>query len=285
MADPSAPPARSRSGEIDRLRRRLAEIRNSWGKRAQFPKEAERLENLIADRKIAAAVARSQIDAASRSLEELQTKLNAVTAEINGYEAGIEAILRKHLEEATGWAEPMWSPIPVYGFRLWWITSTGLQGATRYVWLRPHLSARCGGPAGTDDGEVPHTDGRCGNPPCGIYALKDTSSLVRFATAASDDGLGVMIGLTALSGKVVEHDEGYRAQHAEVVAAAVFRDGRVITGDSPDWIADLFRDPAGLPVPGTDPPGGANEYIEVIDYLNDCLHQEEKKWTSASRSE
>ena len=42
------------------------------------------------------------------------------------------------------------------------------------AWDRPFREARCvSGRSERDDGAVPHTDGRCGDPPCGIYAFKE----------------------------------------------------------------------------------------------------------------
>ncbi len=284
MADPDATPPASRKEEIERLRARLHKIRAVWGTRTRFPPEAQRLEDLIVDRRIAAAALQYRIEAARLAAEDLATAMRALTAEIGGYEAGLEAILRKVLEDATGWSKPMWSPIPVFGYRLWWVTPEGLQGATRFVWRLPHLSARCGRLAGTDDGEVPHTDGRCGRPPCGIYALKDPATLVRFAVPTSIDGPGVVIGLTALSGKVVEHDEGYRARHARVLAAAVLHPGRIVIGSDPDWIASLFNDPIAATTIRPSIGKGPGAYAKVVEFLIERQHREEQTWILGNRS-
>jgi hypothetical protein len=275
----------SRSTEIERLRRRLTKVRNAWGDRAVVPPEAERLEQRIADKRISEASMRFRIEAATEVLADLRRAQRALEAEIEGYERGLEAILRARLEEAEGWAAPMWSPIPVHGYRAWWVTAKGLQGATRFVWDTPRLTAMCGPFDGTDDGDVPHTDGRCGAPPCGIYVLKDPGIMVRMAASTGDEESPVVIGLTALSGKVVEHDEGYRAQHAEVTAAVVIAGDRVICGDSPNWIAHLFGNPAAAigAVPAL--PDGPDRYVAAIDYLADRRTREEQRWTSASRSE
>ena len=58
------------------------------------------------------------------------------------------------------------------------------------------------------------------------------------------------IGLVALTGKVVEHAAGYRAQYARAVALAISWGGSVFLGDDPQWIEAVFagEDPA---VPGS----------------------------------
>ena len=55
---------------------------------------------------------------------------------------------------------------------------------------------------------------------------------------------GVLFGLVALSGKVVEHEHGYRAERARVVAAAVLSVGKLSLGADPQWIEDVFARPA-----------------------------------------
>ena len=87
-----------------------------------------------------------------------------------------------------------------------------------------------------------------------------------------------MIGLTALSGKVVEHDGGYRAQHADVIAAAVIRRDGLVIFDDTNGVSDLFRNPIGtntrrLPIP--DP----NPYDQVIQVFDQAQQKEEHRWT------
>jgi len=135
--------------------------------------------------------------------------------------------------------EPMWSPTPVLAYRLWWIRNNVVHGA-RTTWDVPYLDAHC--PV-RNDGACPHSDGRCGPLGCGIYGLKDPRRLrgwLHLRTAR-----GWIAGLVAMSGKVVEHTYGYRAERADVVAAVVAFRGRISAGTAPDWMTDLFADPAG----------------------------------------
>ncbi len=106
-----------------------------------------------------------------------------------------------------------WSPTPVYGYRLWaW--KDGQVHGVRERWTAPRLQATCEGNGSRI--EVPHSDGRCGRLGCGVYASKDAHALLtEFAPALRS---GFIVGLVALTGKLVEHERGYRAEEAEVEA-------------------------------------------------------------------
>jgi hypothetical protein len=134
-----------------------------------------------------------------------------------------------------------WSPRPVLGFRMWELRGR-LQGAWQ-AWDGPYREARCvSRRAERDDGEVPHTDGRCGEPPCGIYAFKEPSQLLA-AFGLPEGSRRNVYGLVALSGKVVEHERGYRAQRATVVAAAAAGRGLVVRVEGLEWLQCLFLAP------------------------------------------
>jgi hypothetical protein len=49
------------------------------------------------------------------------------------------------------------------------------------------------------------------------------------------------IGLVAMSGKVVEHEEGWRAERVTVLALAFMRGDRIMATDEPDEIEFLFQ--------------------------------------------
>jgi hypothetical protein len=134
-----------------------------------------------------------------------------------------------------------WSPRPVLAFRMWDVRGR-LQGAFQ-AWDRPVRVARCvSGRTERDDGEVPHTDGRCGQPPCGIYGFKEPGQLL--ASFGLPEGSRRRVyGLVALSGKVVEHERGYRGQRARVVAAAVVGRGRLVRVEGIERMFSLFLAP------------------------------------------
>jgi len=303
MSDPAANPAPTGSGppadaqgmqrhEIARIRARICKINRQLSKGTEFPDEVERLENAIADRRTASATVQFRLDAARRRVQELDDEMRALGAEITGFERGLGAILDQLLEEAGERAKPMWSPVPVLGYRTWHITADGLKGATGFVWFGPALTARCGGAMGVDDGEVPHTDGRCGYPPCGIYALKDPSPLLRSQEWRRSEGtIGIVVGLTALSGRVVEHEGGYRGQHARVTAAALLKNREILISDDDEWIAGLFRNPMGVAHGKGDSgalrriPTGPAAIPEVMGVFNHAIRKEQMRWTSGNRSE
>lgn len=134
-----------------------------------------------------------------------------------------------------------WSPAPVLGFRMWDLRDR-VYGAFR-VWERPEYEAVCLSPAtGHDHSEVPHSDGRCGPPPCGIYCFKEPEQLLA-AFGLPKGTSRVVVGLVALSGKVVEHERGYRAKRVKVVGAVVVGGGRVVRVDGATRLEALFRRP------------------------------------------
>ena len=84
-----------------------------------------------------------------------------------------------------------WSPTPVLGYRVWFVLAGAFHGAWER-WEHPSLRARCL-TTSTDDG-VPHTDGRCGPHPCGIYAAKNVRRLLEPVNLAAH----IIAGLTAI---------------------------------------------------------------------------------------
>jgi hypothetical protein len=54
---------------------------------------------------------------------------------------------------------------------------------------------------------------------------------------------GLVVGLVALTGKVVEHTKGYRGARAEVVAVGVGLGKRLLVTDDREMIAALFAGP------------------------------------------
>jgi hypothetical protein len=141
----------------------------------------------------------------------------------------------------SGPVPEFWSPRPVLGFRFWDMRGR-LHGAWR-AWDHPCREARCiTGRTERDDGDVPHTDGRCGHPPCGIYAFKEPAQLLG-AFELPEGSRRYVYGLVALSGKVVEHERGYRARRAAVVAAVVVGRGRLVRVEGLERLQNLFAAP------------------------------------------
>jgi hypothetical protein len=144
-----------------------------------------------------------------------------------------DVIARTKEEHAEGW-----SPQPVLGYRLWVVRDDALYGV-KMPWPGRALVATCLSRGGSD--EIPHTDGRCGRLGCGVYAAKSVDPLYM---GFDIEGVGnVALGLVALTGKVVEHDSGYRAAVATVVALGATLGGRLLLTSHPDQIEAVFEDP------------------------------------------
>lgn len=136
-----------------------------------------------------------------------------------------------------------WSPGLVLGFRLWQVQGR-LQGAWK-PWDRPEYEATClSRRTGPDAGDVPHTDGRCGYPPCGLYCFREPGQLLAAFGLPTGTALWAL-GLVSLSGKVVEHDNGYRARKARVLAVAVVGRGQIIRIEGDSRLQALFDHPEG----------------------------------------
>ncbi|MEX1037705.1 MAG: hypothetical protein WDZ96_02480 [Acidimicrobiia bacterium] len=176
-------------------------------------------------------------------LRDLRVRLQTIQEEVDVLDvevAGIDKTLRFFLSDMISKIEvdhgPAWSPVPVMGFRVWNLREGGFYGY-RVRWEHRSLAAECGTTRNQED--VPHTDGECANPPCGIYAAKDVDRIIE--AHSNVETAGMAVGLVAMAGKVVEHEHGWRAKQVTVLALAFVRGGRVQTTDDPDEIELLFQ--------------------------------------------
>lgn len=131
--------------------------------------------------------------------------------------------------------DTFWSPEPVTGYRAWSVFRDRVEGFYA-VWREPTLHSKCdlANPAT----KTPHINSLC---KCGIYAVKDAGWL-----AANIPGFAnprVAVGKVELTGRVVEHELGYRAQRGTAVDIGVrTRDGVFRFTDSAS-VEELFQDP------------------------------------------
>jgi hypothetical protein len=231
---------------ISVLRARLAAAEHTWGKTSGLDrKQMDKMEHLVEERRQQSLNLRREITVARRHLEELIELERRTRAELAGYERGLEALLSDAISAVDAASMPTWTPVPVIGYRVWTIAADRLRGA-RAVWDRPEMTAQCRpvpGAIGEVDG-VPHSDGRCGRLGCGVYAVKEPSQVGRpHARIPAESRPGLVAGAVALTGKVVEHEHGYRAEHAVVVAAGALWRGTVVFGVSRRWLERLFASP------------------------------------------
>lgn len=213
---------------LHQLNREWERLRLKYGI-ADSPPELGRL--LLTSRR-----KRARLRDLGERLQNIQDEVDALDMEVAGIEKTLRFFLSEIISSVKADHGPAWSPLPMLGFRVWNLREGGFYGY-RLRWEHRSLAAECGSTRNQED--VPHTDGQCANPPCGIYAAKDADRIIE---AHSDVEVAVMaIGLVAMTGKVVEHELGWRAERATVLALAFVRGGRVQTTDDPDEIELLFQ--------------------------------------------
>ncbi len=238
------------SGRLGELLQRYRELQEEFG-----PMD----EDALID-KVVASVAhrRRRLESALAQIAELDIEAQWLVDEISGREQSLELLLVDVVRRVGRMLEDGWSPDPLLGFRLWIMNGSGLDGA-KVTWRTRVMTATCLTTGEADS--VPHSDGRCGRLGCGVYATKELDPL--FAQHLNARSHGYAVGLVELTGKVVEHEHGFRAERAEIVAlAAVGVDGYLETED-PDEVADLCDAPeAALRLSGGLRPSGVLGRIE-----------------------
>jgi hypothetical protein len=216
---------------------RLAELRQTV---RRYQERYGELSGMIDVAKANAAMASRQRRLAKLEEEaaRIRADMNAMSSEVQRIERWVEFCLEDVIARAREDHAEGWSPTPVLGYRLWGVGKEALHGV-KMPWPERTLVATCLTRGGAE--EIPHTDGRCGRLGCGVYAAKSVDPLyTRFDVTAIGD---VALGLVALTGKVVEHDEGYRAAAATVIALAASLGEHLLLTSDPDAIDTVFADP------------------------------------------
>jgi len=179
-----------------------------------------------------------RLDKLAAEHQRIKSEMASLEAEVERIERWVEFCLEDVIARAKADHAEAWSPTPVLGYRLWAVGDDGLHGV-KMIWPSRSLTATCLSRGG--DQEIPHTDGRCGRLGCGIYVAKTVGPLYTEFDVSSIGNLA--LGLVALAGKVVEHDDGYRGAEATVVAlGASFGEHLLLTSD-PEKLDDVFDDP------------------------------------------
>lgn len=169
----------------------------------------------------------------------IEAEMHSMSSEVQRIERWVEFCLEDVIERAKRDHAEGWSPAPVLGYRLWGVGNEFLYGV-KIPWESRTLEATCLAHRGSD--EIPHTDGRCGRLGCGVYAAKTVAPLyTEFDVSAIGD---LAIGLVALTGKVVEHVDGYRGAAATVVALGVSVRRHLLLTSDPMKIDGVFADPS-----------------------------------------
>lgn len=131
--------------------------------------------------------------------------------------------------------ETFWSPEPIVGYRVWNVWRDRIAGF-HSVWRTPAHRAKCSLPERSQP--APHVKEGC---ECGIYAAKDTAWLA--SHFAGSLGPRVAMGRVELTGRVIEHTNGYRAEQAQVAEIAVRTRRGVFHFADSGKISSLFAEP------------------------------------------
>lgn len=214
--------------------------------------EIERLDGSI-DRRT------RRLEHINQQIDRLHEERDRVEAEILGCFTGSEALLTdlvSRMEEIEG---TDWTPIPIASFTMWELSGESMDDGA-VSWRGRTAVGTCGLSA---TGDLPHTTKRCIRSECGIVGYRDLTML----GDVPSEGL-VGVGRLQMSGRVVEHEHGYRAELAEVVALIATDGSRWFRTRDRGQIDDFFTSPEvtfgrlSAPVPEN-----AVLYVELDLYL------------------
>lgn len=229
VATPPTPRERTREDVRRQIGELSREFQSQRGRLSEPPAEAKTIDRM-----------HRTISAATIRLERLEHEAAAILAEItrledevHGREKALALLLGTVVERIGHSFRDAWSPVPVLGYRLWAMRRGRLEGARNH-WRLPSYVASCS----AYGGETPHSDGRCGRLGCGVYATKSLGGLLDMHVDAASHSY--VAALVALTGKVVEHEHGYRAAAASVTAAYAVWPDRVMATADMERITALF---------------------------------------------
>jgi hypothetical protein len=254
--------------KLDRTKR-LAELRRSLRKyRDRYGEVPDLID--VSKANSALSIRQRRLNRLREEEERITQQIQSMLSEMRRIERWLEFCLEDAIERTKREQAEAWSPCPIMGYRLWWIEEGRLCGV-KLPWKTPTLTATC--LRRGDLGEIPHSDGSCGRLGCGVYAAKTVDPLYRdFNVWDLDD---FAIGLVALTGKVVEHDDGYRAAAATVVALGARLDGRMLLTNIPGMIEDVFADSSMIRM-GNRIESRTQSLIEIEMYLTEEARRAEQ---------
>jgi hypothetical protein len=185
----------------DTLKRRL--------RRADGVDEIERLDVSIQRR-------RSRIRHLNSEIDRLMEERDRLEGEVLGCFHGAEALLVDLIDRLETLDGPSWSPDPIPGFSILEAVGGVLHDGD-HAWTTPVLRPSCPsvGP------NAPHERAACAALACGVLAWKSIDKLPEIGGA----GLRA-VAEVAMSGRVIEHTDGYRAEVGEIVSVVAFDDTR-----------------------------------------------------------
>ncbi len=255
----------------EELRRRLADLSKEFASQRRRlgapPDEAatiDRMHRTIASHRV-------RLERLEHEAAAILSEITRLEDELHGREKALALLLGTVVERIGQTFRDAWSPVPVLGYRLWSMRRGALHGA-RTCWPEPTFTATCS----AFNGAAPHTDGRCGRLGCGVYATKELPSLVSMHIDAESHSY--VAALVALTGTVVEHERGYRAETAQVVAAYAVWPDRVLATHDPRQIATIFAGCDRVPSEWCGPwPHERTPVPDLVHYLRQRA-KEEAAW-------
>jgi len=116
------------------------------------------------------------------------------------------------VDQQTTPPQPHWSPTSITAWKYFTMQDGKMTGRIR-PWEHPHLQAVCLIDASYEHSHPDNQPVPAWNCSCGIYAYSDKPSPSYYW----DSDYGLAIAQVELSGTIIEHDSGYRAEKAKVI--------------------------------------------------------------------
>lgn len=194
---------------VDALRTRFELLRRRLG-RSDGLADVQRLESSLRRR-------RSQLSHLDAQMQKMERERRKVADEIAGVLAGADALLTDLVDRLEAVDGETWSPTPVVGFTQLTADRARLHDGD-VEWHAPTMTGSCARKPG-----APHRNRACEGVSCGITAWKSRASF----SDLTGDTLVVAARLE-LTGTVIEHERGYRAQEASI--------RRIVASDGRRWL-------------------------------------------------
>lgn len=211
---------------VERLRSRYDTLKRRL-RRTDGVDEVERLDASIQRR-------RSRIRHLDSEIDRLMEERDRLEGEVLGCFHGAEALLVDLIDRLEELEGPSWSPDPVPGFTILDAQAGSITDGD-HIWTTPVLRPGC--PSGRWD--APHESAACAGLPCGVLAYKSTDELPGISGGALQ-----AVAEIAMSGRVIEHTDGYRAEVGEIVALVAFDEFRWFRTRFADQIDSFVAAPA-----------------------------------------
>jgi hypothetical protein len=254
---------------IELLRRDLHTLRERYGRIPVDVSMSERLDTQLERKRYRISHLRDQI-------ASLQAEIDQIEQEVGGYLAGVEALLSDAIDRTRRIEGEGWSPVAILGYRMWNVVDGALTGVVQ-PWRSLTKKAAClNGLHGED---LPHSHGHCGPPACGVYATKQPETIYSQMPRQPDWAIGVV----ELSGKVVEHSKGYRAQRATLMALWLVVGDKAAPIEGEKALGRALADPPGAVDNGATRRSNSTEYEDACRFLAGWIERR-TSWTSENRS-